>query len=164
MASGDTLAIFTPHANQPPASNYATIGFRNGRIVLEFDDTTQEIAIFAGKMPRNYGGGGIYGVVSWMAKTATTGNGGWDVTLERCASGGDDMDADSWATAQTITALTVPASSGVIQVSSVLMAAGAAGTDSVAAGDDIRVRVRRDVASDNAVGDLQLLSVELMEA
>lgn len=163
MASGDTLVIFTPAANQPPATNYATFGSRNGRLVLEFDTTTQETAIFAGKMPRHYGGGGMYGILSWMAATATSGTGGWDVTLERCADAGDDLDSDGWATAQVVTSLTVPATSGVVKVSSVALAAGAAGTDSIAAGDDFRVRVRRDVATDTAAGDLQLLSLELME-
>lgn len=164
MATGETLAIFTPQANQPPATNYATVGFRNGHWVLEFDTTTQEAAIFAGKMPRHYAGGNIVAYVSWMAAAATTGTGGWDVTLERDADAGDDMDADSFATAQTVTAATVPGTSGVIKVTSVTMTAGAAGTDSVAAGDDFRVRVRRDVANDTAAGDLQLLSVELKEA
>ena len=163
MASGDTLGVFTPLANQPPATNYATLGVRNGHIVLEFDTTTQEVAIFAGKMPRNYGGGNVTVYLAWMAATATTGTGGWDVTFERDADGGDDMDADSFATAQTVTAATVPGTSGVIKVTSVSITAGSTGTDSIAAGDDFRIRVRRDVANDTATGDLQLLSVEIKE-
>jgi hypothetical protein len=164
MASGDTLGIFTPQANQPPATNYATLAVRNGHLVLEFDTTTQEVAIFAGKMPRNYAGGNIVAYVSWMAATATTGTGGWDITFERDAAAGDDMDADSFATAQVITAATVDGTSGKISVTNVVCTAGAAGTDSIAAGEDFRVRVRRDVANDTATGDLQLLSVELKEA
>lgn len=163
MASGDTLAIFTPLGNQPPSSNFATFNTRNGHAVLEFDTTTQETAIFAGKMPRHYGAGGITAYLSWMAATAVTGTIGWGVTFERDADGGDDMDADSFATEQIATAATVPGTSGVIKVTSVAIAAGAAGTDSIAAGDDFRVRVRRDVASDSAAGDAQLLSVELKE-
>lgn len=163
MASNDTLAVFTPHANQPPSTLYALLAMRNGHLVLEFDDTTQWVAIFAGKMPRNYAGGGITAYVSWMAKTAITNTGGWDVTFERDADAGDDMDADSFATAQTVTAATVPGTSGVIKVTNVAITAGATGTDSIAAGDDFRLRVRRDVANDTAVGNLQLLSVELKE-
>jgi hypothetical protein len=164
MSSGDTLAVFIPLANQPPASNYATLNARNGHLVLEFDTTTQETAIFAGKMPRHYGGGNLVVYVSWMAASATTGTGGWDVTFERDADGGDDMDADSFATAQTVTAATVPGTSGVIKVTSVTCTAGSTGTDSIAAGDDFRLRIRRDVANDTAAGDLQLLSVEVKEA
>jgi hypothetical protein len=163
MATGETLTIFTPQQNQPPAANYATLNLRNGHLVLEFDTTTQETAIFAGKLPRHYAGGGITAYVSWMAASATSGTGGWDVTFERDADGGDDLDSDSFATAQTITAQTVPGSSGVVKVTSVAITAGAAGTDSVVAGDDFRLRIRRDVANDTAAGDLQLLSVELKE-
>lgn len=164
MASGDTLQIFTPQANQPPSTNYATFNTRNGHMVLEFDTTTQEIAIFAGLMPRHYGGGNIVVSVDWMAATAVAGTGGWDATFERDADGGDDMDADSFATAQTITAATVPATSGVGKRTSVTCTAGAAGTDSIAAGDSFRLRLRRDVANDNAAGDLQLMTIELKEA
>lgn len=163
MASGDTLQIFTPHANQPPSSNYATLNTRNGHLVLEFDTTTQETAIFAGVMPRNYGGGGITAYVHWMAATATSGTGGWDVTFERDADAGDDMDSDSFATAQTVTAATVPGTSGVVKVTNVAITAGAAGTDSIAAGDAFRLRIRRDVSNDTATGDLQLLAIELKE-
>lgn len=163
MAAGDTLQVFTPHMNQPPSTNYATLNTRNGHLVLEFDDTTQETAIFAGVMPRNYASGGITAYVHWMAKTATTNTGGWDITFERDADAGDDMDADSFATAQTVTAATVPATSGVIKYTNVAITAGATGTDSVVAGDSFRLRVRRDVATDTAVGDLQLLAVELKE-
>lgn len=162
--SGDTLAIFTPYSNQPPSSNYATLGVRNGHLVLEFDTTTQETAIFSGKMPRNYtASAGLTVYVSWMAATATSGTIGWDVTFERMANGGDDMDSDSFATAQTVTAATVSGTSGIITVTSVACTFGAAGTDSIAAGDDFRLRVRRDVANDTATGDAQLLSVEIKE-
>lgn len=163
MASGDTLAIFTPQANQPPATNFAALVVRNGHLLLGFDTTTQQTAIFAGVMPRNYAGGGLTVYLRWMAASATSGTGGWDVTFERDADAGDDMDADSFATAQTVTAATVPATSGVPKVTSVAITAGAAGTDSIAAGDGFRLRVRRDVASDTAAGDLQLMDVEVKE-
>lgn len=162
--SGDTLQVFTPPNNQPPSANYATFNTRNGHLVLEFDDTTQETAIFVGTMPRHYVSGNIVVYIKWMAKTAVAGTGGWGVTFERDADAGDDMDSDSFATEQIVTAATVPGSSGVIKATSVTCTAGAAGTDSVVAGDDFRLRVRRDVATDTAVGDLQLLSVELKEA
>lgn len=163
MATGDTLCTFTATANMPPSTNYATVNARNGHLVLEFDTTTQETAIFAGVLPRNYAGGGITVYVHWMAATATTGTGGWDVTFERDASAGDDMDSDGFATAQTITAATVNGTSGKISVTNVAITAGAAGTDSIAAGDAFRLRVRRDVANDTAAGDLQLLAVEMKE-
>jgi hypothetical protein len=163
-ASGDTLAIFGPAANQPPSTNYATFNVRNGHLVLEFDTTTQELAIFAGKMPRNYAGGNLTVYASWMAATATTGTIGWDVTFERDNPANVDLDVDAWATAQTITAVTVDATSGKVTTTNVVCTAGAAGTASIAAGEDFRIRIRRDVANDTATGDAQLLSLEVKEA
>jgi hypothetical protein len=164
MASGDTLAIFGPASNQPPSTNYATFNTRNGHLVLEFDTTTQEIAIFAGKIPRNYAGGNLTVYLSWMAATATSGNIGWGVTFERDNPANLDLDADSWATEQIVTAATVDATTGKVSTTNVVCTAGATGTASVAAGEDFRIRIRRDVATDTATGDAQLLSVEIKEA
>jgi hypothetical protein len=163
FASGDTLAVFGPAANQPPATNYAALTVRNGHLVLAFDTTTQQTAIFAGVMPRNYGGGGLTVALAWMAATATTGTIGWGVTFERMNAANHDLDADAWATEQIITAATVDATSGKVTVTSVAITAGAAGTDSLAAGDAFRIRIRRDVANDTATGDAHLLDVEIKE-
>lgn len=165
MAIGDSLGAFTSQANQPPATNPAGLSFRtNGREVLAFDATTQQIAIFAGVMPRHYGGGNITVNIDWAAASATTGTGGWDVSFERNADAGDDTDVDSWGTAQVVTAATVPGTAGIVKRTSVTVTAGATGTDSIAAGESFRLRIRRDVANDNAAGDLHLLAVELREA
>jgi hypothetical protein len=77
---------------------------------------------------------------------------------------GQDIDADGFATAQTITAATVDATSGNATTTSVTCTAGAAGTDSIAAGDLFRLRIRRDVANDTATGDAQILAVIVKEA
>ncbi len=162
-ASGDTLAIFGPGANEPPGTNYAALFVRNGHLVLAFDTTTQQTAIFAGVMPRNYSGGGLTVYAAWMAASATSGTIGWGITFERNNAANVDLDGDSWATEQIITAATVDAVSGKVTVTSVAIAAGAAGTASIAAGDPFRLRVRRDVANDTAAGDAHLLSVEIKE-
>lgn len=162
MASGDTLAILVPQAYEPTATNYATINVRNQHPILEFDSATQETAIWTIRMPRHYGGGNVTVDVTWSA-VPTTGTVGWDVTFERIDAT-LDIDADSFATAQTVTATTVPGTSGVTITSSVTATAGATGTDSVAAGEVFRLRVRRDVATDTAAGDAQILGVEAREA
>jgi len=161
--SGDTVATFGPLENMPPATNYAAMFLRNGQWVLAFDTTTQQTAIFAGKMPRNYAGGGLTVYLTWAAASATTGTIGWDVTFERRSAANHDMDADAWATAQTVTAATVDATCGKQSVTSVAITAGATGTDSIAAGDGFRIRIRRDVATDTAAGDAHLLDVEIKE-
>lgn len=167
MASGNTLATFHPYQNEPPATNYATLGTRNGHPVLQFDTTTQETAIFSGIMPQHYAGGNLVVYLKYSGATATTGTIGWDVTFEKTddnAAGGQDIDSDGWATAQTVTAKTVPATSGVIDQNSVTCTAGATGTDSIAAGNKFRLRIRRDVANDTAAGDAELEGVEIREA
>ena len=163
MATTDSLVIFRPPDNEPPSSNFATVDIRNLHPVLDFDDTTQEIAIFTGIMPRNYSALGITVYVHYAATTATSGTGGWDVTFERIGDGSQDIDADGFATAQTITAATVPATSGNVDILNVAITDGAAGTDSVAVGESFRLRIRRDVANDTATGDLELVMVELKE-
>lgn len=164
MASGDTLAVFLPAGYEPPTANFATLNVRNQHPVLEFDTTTQEIAIWSGVMPANYGGGNLVVKVIWAAASATTGTIGWDATFERIDAAGLDIDADSFATAQTITAATVSGTSGITSATSVTCTAGSTGTDSVAAGDPFRLRIRRDVANDTATGDAHLIRVIVSEA
>lgn len=162
MASGNTLLTWTALHNEPPATNYATLDKRNGHPCLDFDTTTQEAAIFRGVLPRIYSGGGITVYVHWAASSATTGTGGWDVAFERVGDSQQDVDADSFATAQTVTAATVPGTSGHVDITNVAVSNGA-NMDSIAVGEMFRLRVRRDVANDNAAGDLELYAVELKE-
>lgn len=164
MASGNTLAIFTPQSYEPTGTVYALFGTRNQHPVLEFDTTTQWSAVWSGIMPQHYAGGNLKVYVTWAAATAITNTVGWDVTFERVLAETLDIDADSWATAQTITAATVPGTAGITKTTSVTCTAGEAGTDSIAAGDVFRLRVRRDVANDNAAGNAQIVAVEIREA
>jgi hypothetical protein len=151
-----------PRNNEPPASNYATLDLRNQRPVLDFDTTTQEAAIFSGVLSSAYAGGGITVDIYCMATSATTGTIGWDVAIERIDTSSLDTDSDSFASAQTVTAVTVPGTSGQILKMSVNISNGA-NMDSLAAGEAFRLRIRRDVANDNAAGDAELLSVTMRE-
>lgn len=148
--------------NEAPATNYATVDTRNGHVVLDFDTTTQESAIFSGVLPPTYSGGGVTVSVYCALTSATTGTVGWDVAFERIDASSLDIDADSFATAQTITATTVPGTSGQVLKMSVNVANGAA-MDSLAAGEAFRLRIRRDVANDSATGDAELLRVTMVE-
>jgi hypothetical protein len=162
MASGDTLCVLSPLDAYFPATNFATLGQRNQHFVLNFDTTTQETAFWRTALPRHYAGGGVTVYVHWAAATATTGTVGWDVSFERIGDGSQDLDADGFATAQTVTAATVPATTGNVDITNVAVTNGA-NIDSIAVGEVFRVRVRRDVANDNAAGDAQLVAVELKE-
>ena len=162
MAAGETLDKWDARQASYPSSNYATPGNRNNHYVLLFDDTTQETAYFKGLMPQNYSGGDIEIYVHYSA-VATSGTGGWLAAFERIGDGSQDVDSDGFGSDQTITATTVPATSGNVDILSVTVTAGAA-TDNIAAGELYRVCIKRNVASDTAVGDLELHAVELREA
>jgi hypothetical protein len=154
--------VFRPRDNEPPTTNYATLDLRNNHPVLDFDTTTQEAAIFSDMISAAYGGGDITVAVTASLTSATSGTLGWDVTFERDGTA-QDIDSDSWATAQTITAATVPGTSGFLITLSVSITAGSTGTDSLAAGEAYRLRIRRDVANDTATGDAELWAVVVSE-
>jgi hypothetical protein len=162
MASGNTLIVFVPLGNEPPASNYATLDHRNVHPCLDFDTTTAEAAVWSSVLPRHYAGGGITVYVHWAASTATTGTIGWTVEFERIGDSQQDVDSDGFASAQTITATTVPGTSGHVDITSVAVTDGA-NIDSIAVGEAFRIRIKRDVASDDAAGDAELYAVELKE-
>lgn len=161
MASGATLLTFHPRQNEFVGANCATPDTRNGHPVLDFDDTTAETAIFSDILPRNYAGGGITVYVTWAATSATSGTIGWTVEIERVGVA-LDIDADSFASAQTITAATTNATSGVPTTTNVAITDGA-NMDSLAVGEKFRLRLKRDVSNDTAAGDAEVLGVEIKE-
>jgi len=162
MASGDTLLIFTPLHNEPPASNYATIDLRNQHPVLDFDAATNESAVFSSVMPRNYDGGGITVYLHYSMSSATSGTVDWDVAFERIGDQQQDIDSDGFASAKSIDDTTVPGTSGLVDVVSLSLSHGAE-IDNTAAGNEFRIKVTRDATSDTAAGDAELLAVELKE-
>lgn len=157
---GAWFVRFTPRDNEPPATNYATLDTRNSRPVLDFDTTTQEAAVFSAVLPNDYAGAGVTIDIFCALTSATSGTVGWDVAFERTQASIDDIDSDSFATAQTVTAVTVPGTSGHVLKMSINVSNGA-DMDSIAAGELFRLRVRRDVANDIATGDAELLAVTL---
>ena len=162
MASGNTLLTFVAEEGRPTLTNGATFDTRNNIGCFDFDDTTAESLVFTGVLPRNYGGGGITVYLHWAATSATSGTGGWTVAFERIGDGQQDIDADGFASAQTVTAATVPATSGHVKSTNVAVSNGA-NMDSIAVGEMFRLKVTRDVANDTATGDLELYAVELKE-
>ena len=157
-AGSKIVGGFNPIAASFPATNFATFDLRNRHPVLDFDKTTQETVYFIGVMPDNYDANGIVVEVWWTATTVTSGTVGWDVSIELMT--GFDIDGDGFATAQTITAATVSGTSGTVQSSSVEIADGT-DMDSLVAGSLFRLRIRRDVASDDADNDAELHYVEM---
>lgn len=163
MASGDSLVAFTPQANEPPASNFATLDTRNQHPVLDFDGTTNESAVFSAIMPQHYAGSGVTVYLHYAMTSATTGDVDWDVAFERIGDQQQDIDSDGFATVQSVDNTTVPGTSGNVDIVSVAFTDGAQ-MDSVAVGEGFRVKVTRDAASDTASGDAELRFVEIREA
>ena len=160
MASGDTLVVWGAAAAIPPTANFATLDVRNGHVVLDFDDTTDESVTFTGVLPSHYGGGGIAAVLTWTATSdSDTGNQvGWSVDAERQPVG-FDLDSDDFATAAEAFQNVASASGELKRVTIPL-----SGTSAFATGEPFRLRVKRLATSDTAVGDVELLTVELRES
>ena len=162
MASGDTLLVFFPRQSDPVTSNFATIDTRNNHPVLDFNDTTNEDAVFTGFMPRAYAGGGVTLSIGYSMSTATTGDIDWDAAFERIGDQQQDIDSDGFAAANSVDNTTVPGTSGRVDVVTIAFTDGA-DMDSVAAGELFRLKITRDAASDTASGDAELHFVEVKE-
>jgi hypothetical protein len=152
---------WSPMVAEFPTSNYATLDSRNNHPVLDFDTTTGETAYFTGVLPADYAGAGITVHLYVSMTSATSGTVGWLVAIERIDASSLDIDADSFAADNTLTAATVPATSGQVLKQSINISNGA-NMDSLAAGELFRLRITRDVANDTAAGDAELLRVMMV--
>lgn len=162
MASGDTLAFWPAISSEAPSSNFALLGTRNLHPILKFDASTNWSAIFRGKMPQHYAGGGVDVYLVFTMATAITGDVDWDIAFELIGTS-LDIDADSFAAVNSVDNTTVPGTSGVPGEVSRSFTDGA-DMDSVVAGAMYRVKVTRDAASDTAAGNAELLGVEIRES
>lgn len=160
MATGNSLLFIPAGANMPKSTGNATPDVRNSVLVLDFDAASNESAWFPALMPRNYAGGGITCSILWMASTATSGNVKWEIALERNDT---DLDADSFATGVTATG-TANGTSGIATATDVALTSGAQ-MDSVAAGEQFRLRVTRMAsdAADTMTGDAEIRGIEIRE-
>lgn len=160
-AGTKSIAQLFPNDSEGPSTNYGIFVTRNGRPVLLFDTTTQYSSYWTRRIPEgSIMTSGVTVYVQWAANTATSGTIGWDVSFERVVDSGLDTDSDSFGTAKTITATTVSGTSGITLVTSVNFAQADLPA-SLGAGDQYRIRIRRDVANDNAAGYAEIHSAEI---
>lgn len=153
-----SLTTFTPLDNQPPASNFATLDTRNSIAVLDFDDTTEESAVFVGCISDSFidFGSGIQVKIHWMATSATSGNCRWGVQFEKMNT---DADSDSFATAAEDHS-TTNGTNGIPTTTTITITT----IDSLANGDFFRLKIYRDVTdttNDTMTGDAELIAIEL---
>lgn len=165
MASGNTLVIFGPYDNEPPASNYATLDTRNSRPCLDFDGSTDEEAVFTAVLPANYSGGGLTVDTFWAFTSATSGSLRVQADIERTDASSLDIDADSFPGFQSAGG-TAPGTSGQVIKVTVTFTSGAQ-MDSLAAGEVFRLKIRRDAdgtsGTDDITTDAELLAVHIKE-
>ena len=163
MSSGDTLVIFSPLQNEPPATLNAKFDLRNNHPCLDFDGATDWEAVFSGILPRHYAGGGLTVYLHVRFSSATSGNAYWQAAFETKA--GLDIDADSFAAFQGA-AGNPNGTSGIETVVTITFTDGAQ-MDSIAVGDEFRLKVRRDadgsVGTDDVTTDGELYGIEIKE-
>ena len=161
MASGNTLLIFRPQDNEPPSSLFATVDTRNLHPVLDFALT--EEAIFSAVLPRNYAGGGITAYLHYVMTSAVANDIKLETSLERIGDQQQDLDADGFAAAQNTGDITVPGTSGLVDIITSTHTDGAQ-MDSIAVGEGFRLKVKRvAVVGTDAAGDLELRFIEIKE-
>lgn len=158
MSSGDSLCVFTAQSKAQGTATYDTV---DGNPVLDFDDTTNEIAIFLGVLPRNYGGNGITATIIWTSGVIV-GDVVWDMQVER-QNEGSDMSTSSFAAAQSVTDTTNGTAERANYVE--IPFTDGAQIDSLAIGEAFRIKLRRDAVSgsDTLVGDAALRRIEIRE-
>jgi len=160
MAADDTLFAWHPDENEPGVlSNPATPGAQNGHPTLDFDDTTNEDAVFSAVMPEHYGGGGIDVEITGV-HPATTGDVDADGAFERVGET-QDIDSDSFATAQSSDNNSVSGTAGV--PFKITISFSSAQIDGILAGEKFRFKVTRDAGTDTASGDWRVLAVHGIE-
>jgi hypothetical protein len=161
MATGDTLLTFIPQCNEPPSSNFATFDTRNQHPVLDF--ALNEIGIFSAVMPRHYAGGGITIYLHYAMSSAVGNDIKLETSLERIGDQQQDIDSDGFAAAQNTGDVTVPGTSGLVDIVSTTHTNGAQ-MDSIAIGEGFRLKVKRvAVSGTDASGDLELRFIEIKE-
>jgi hypothetical protein len=167
VASGDTLCVLTP-AHVEAAKSDCGLGTRNSMVVLLFDDTTDENAYFRGLMPRHYAGGGVTVNVHCSSKdvTVTPHNFVVQAAFMSITHDADDLDSDSFAALNGSGAVAEASASGETVEAAITFTDGA-DMDSVAAGEQFWLQLRRDAddtsATDALTDDLEVWLIEIKE-
>lgn len=160
MASGETLLTFeaTDYFPPPPGWIFATPDMRNAQPVLDFKPGEPPAAMFAGRMPRHYAGGGITCSLMWTA-TAGEGTLSWAVYLER-HDPSTDLDFNSFGTGGGGTLVASSPLHGAPIYTEVVLAPSQ--LDGVLPGEHFRLLIARN-AGGTLASDAELWSVELRE-
>ena len=151
-----------PEAALYPASNFAqfkAVAGTNFPVTsLAFDTTTSETVYF--RFPAfDYGSGSLTITVEWYADTASSGGVVWGVSLAAITANTDSQDIETKAfdTEETVADTHLGTTGHRLHSIALTLTE----TDSIAAADDITLRLARKVAdaSDTMTGDAQVTRV-----
>lgn len=159
-----TRMIFTPMSAEFPSSNFPQLTLVNRRPALAFDASTDETCQWTAVAPVGLTGT-LTAVVHYIMASATSGKIDFEGSIEAVTPGDAfDLDAgDSFDTANTITAPTVPATAGYESSFTITLT----NKDGIVAGDYFRFRLMRDAddaTNDTATGDCYVLAVEFKDS
>jgi hypothetical protein len=153
-----------PCGAENPTTNFPQPLKSGTHFVLGFDATTEETCYWGGLAAWQGLSGALTAIVHYAMASATTGGVAFGVSIEALTPGDStDTDAgDSFDTENTASDASVPGTAGYPDSVSVTLT----NADSIAAGDQFRVRLARKVgdAADTASGDVYVFCVELREA
>ena len=137
-------------------TNPAGLEYTNSVPKLLFDDTTSELVYWVFRLPSDFSSAPVL-KVQYSAASATSGTFGVSVSIMAVTDGDSaDVDTESYDTANSPTAVTVPGTAGHLdEISATLTNA-----DSMAANDLVFIRLARNIA-DTATGDIEVRAVSL---
>ncbi len=161
MASGNTLLEFIPQAGEDPVTNFGRPDRRNQHPVIDLALNEEER--FSAIMPRNYASGGLTVYIHYAMSSAVANDIKLEVSFERIGDQQQDIDSDGFAAAQNTGDITVPGTSGLVDIITATFTDGAQ-MDSIAVGEGFRINIKRVVVvGTDATGDLELRFVEIQE-
>lgn len=132
----------------------------SGAWVLYFDPATTEYVQVGFQAPADLTGP-FYVDLDW-ATTAVSGNVKWDITLEAVtpADALNVLTTASFAAVNSAGVETVPGTAGYLKRTTVTIA----NTDSLAAGDRVRLLISRDAPTDTCAADVALLGIAFRDS
>ena len=138
------------------ATNPAGLVYVNNIPKLLFDTTTSELVYWVFRLPSDFSSSPVL-KVQYTAASATSGTFGVTVSVMAVTDGdSQDVDTESYDTANSPTAVTVPGTAGFLDEISATLT----NNDSMAAGDLVFIRLARNIA-DTATGDIEVRAVSL---
>ena len=144
------------------SGNYPVYQKINNREVLSFDKTANRSCIWSGKAPQNLTGNMQLIVDYFIGGTVTTGDLDLDAEIEAINSG-DAINLNSASSFDSVNSSdnnSVPGSAGNPGRITITLT----NKDGLVAGEDYRVRLTRDQASDTCTGTMHVFMVELQDS